>query len=214
MNKNKSLITAFSLSPENEITLKRMQNKSGQTRSEIVRNLINSHSQKLKSGVGDMVFTRSLSNDDTNQILKYYYSLISNQKIKPTIVIGIAVISRSGKVLIGLRKTADRYIKNFSWTFPTGKFYTLNFESELKNTVQIEVGLTLKSQRLIHARLIPDSPGKKVRIVALYYHCKTMPAKPKAGGDFKQIKWIPASDVTRFFTTSVADEIMNFLGTL
>jgi len=214
MNRNKSLITAFSISPENEKTLKQMQIKSGQTRSEIVRNLINSHGQKLKSAAGDLVFTRSLGNDDTNQILKYYYSLISNQKSKPTIVIGIALISRSGKVLIGLRKTTDRYVKNLSWTFPTGKFYTLDFESELKKSVKIEVGLTAKVFRLIHARLIPDSPGKKVRIVALYYHCKTIPAKPKPGGDFKQLKWVPAADVTRFFTTSVADEIMNFLGTL
>jgi hypothetical protein len=164
--------------------------------------------------VGDQILIRSLNNDDVNQILKYYYSLISNQKIKPTLVIGITLISRSGKVLIGLRKTTDRYVKNLTWTFPTGKFYTLDFESELKKTIKIEVGLTAKAFRLIHARLIPDSPGKKVRIVALYYHCKTIPAKPKPGGDFKQLKWIPATDVNRYFTTSVADEIMNFLGTL
>jgi hypothetical protein len=90
----------------------------------------------------------------------------------------------------------------------------LDFAKEVVKTVKQETGLTSKVQRLIHARLIPDSPAKKIRIVALYYHCRILSGQPKAGGDFKSLKWVPATDVTKYFTTSTADEIMNFLGTL
>lgn len=215
--KNKSLITAFSLSKESENTLKRLQNKSGKSRSEIVRNLLNSTTKKPKifgSGRGVVQQFSQITPDDSNRILKYYYQLITESQSKPTIVIGIAIISSKNKVLIGLRKATDVHVKNLSWTFPSGKFHSLNFIEELSRTVFIEVGLKTKDYRLIHARLIPDSPQKKVRIVALYYQVKIVSGKPKAGGDFKQLKWIPATDVTKFFTTSVSDEIMNFLGTL
>lgn len=218
MSKNKTLITAFSLSSKSNNILEKLQKRTGKTRSEIVRNLINSYAKSVDSPASSaspppqiLAVTNS---EETNKILKYYYQIISAADRKPTMVIGIAIISRRSKVLIGLRKSTDKHVKNLSWTFPSGKFNSLNFESELTKTIKQETGLVTKNQRLIHARLIPDSPGKKVRIVALYYHCKTQVGKPESGGDFKRIMWVPATDVTKFFTTSTSDEIMNFLGSL
>lgn len=210
MYKNKALITAISLTPKTELILKRLQNSSGKNRSEIVRNLIDSHSKSAPIGESAVHF----GPEDTNKILKYHYQIFSSPDRRPVMVIGVAIVSRSGKVLIGLRKAPDQHVKNLSWTFPSGKFFSLDFEKEMLKTVRQETGLTAKILRLVHARLIPDSPAKKVRIVAVYYHCKILPGKPKSGGDFKQIKWVPADDVTKYFTTSTSDEVMNFLGTL
>jgi hypothetical protein len=210
MVKNKALITAFSLSPKSEKILETLQKRSGKSRSEIIRNLLSSPPKTTPVAAATPV----INPDDANKVLKYYYQLISTQTPKPTIVIGIGIVARSGKVLIGLRKSLDQYVKNLTWTFPSGKFTSLNFEAELAKTIKNETGLKTKDHRLIHARLIPDSPAKKVRIVALYYQCKILSGKPVSGGDFKIVKWVPATDVTKYFTTSVADELMNFLGTL
>jgi len=213
MAKNKALITAFSLTEDSQKALNKLQTKSGQTRSEIIRNLLNSSRKIVKSPLNQEI-AANISVDDTNKILKYYYQLISAQTPKPTIVIGISLISQKGRVLVGLRKNIDPFVKNLSWTFPTGKFSSLDFEKEIIKTVKTETSLTVKVLSLVHARLIPDSPAKKVRIVALYYYCKILSGKSKSGGDLKLLKWVPATDVTKYFTTSVADEIMNFLGTL
>jgi ADP-ribose pyrophosphatase YjhB (NUDIX family) len=143
-----------------------------------------------------------------------YYNLLSQTRPKPTIVVGIAIINKKSKVLIGFRKSSDQHVKDLHWTFPSGKFNTLNFESEILKTVLRETGLNVRVVSLIHARLIPDTPDKKIRIIGLYYHCRIISGKVVAGGDFKEIKWVQANEVNRFFTTSVADEIMQFLGHL
>jgi ADP-ribose pyrophosphatase YjhB (NUDIX family) len=216
MSTKKTGITAFSLLPETEKVLNRLQNKLHKNRSELIREMINYYAKSAKKtpdksmGVTD---TR-IDGSDTNKILKYYFQLISRQKYRPSMVIGIAIINKKNKVLIGSRKSRDVYVKNLTWTFPTGKFSSLDFESEIAKTVKQETGLNVKILQLAHARLIPDSPEKKIRIIALYYHCRIVSGKARAGGDFKEIKWIPASEVTRHFTTSVSDEIMNFLGKL
>src|SRR3989304_7226028 len=131
MNNNKTLITAFSLSPKSEVILKRLQKRLGKTRSEIVRNLINSYAKSAITNDFDKPSVKILpafNQDETNKILKYYYQIITSADHKPTLVIGIAVVSKSGKVLIGLRKASDLHVKNLSWTFPSGKFLTLGFE--------------------------------------------------------------------------------------
>lgn len=171
---------------------------------------INSQKPSVKR-VGE---SEIIDDSDANKILRLYYSLLSQTKTKPTIVVVIGIINKKGKVIIGLRKSSDLNIQDLHWTFPSGKSETLDFESTLVKTVKEETGLNIKPVRLVHARLIPDSPEKKIRIVALYYHCKLLGGVQKPGRDFKQLKWVPATQVHRHFTTSVADEITTFLGTL
>lgn len=215
MTGKKTSITAFSLPVETEKVLEKLQGKFGKSRSELIREMINFYlkSEKRTQNIRETP-NLNIDSDDTNKILKYYYQFISQNKKQTSMVIGIAIINKKDRVLIGLRKTKDIHVKNLSWTFPTGKFFSLDFESEIAKTVKRETGFDVKVNELVHARLIPDSPQKKIRIIALYYHCKIISGKPKPGGDFKEIKWVLSTDITKHFTTSVADEIMNFLGTL
>ncbi|KKU29012.1 MAG: hypothetical protein UX80_C0003G0086 [Candidatus Amesbacteria bacterium GW2011_GWA2_47_11b] len=214
MSIRKSQITAFSLPKETLKLLEGLQNRFRKSRSELLREMINFYVSSQKTSPSRVRESIIIDDSDANKILKLYYSVISAVKPKPTLVIGIGIISKKNKVIIGLRKTQDQHIKDLHWTFPSGKFNSLEFEKEIINTIHNETGLKAKVIRLIHARLIPDSPQKKVRIVALYYHCKLLSGKGKPGNDFKQIKWVPATEVHRHFTTSVADEITTFLGTL
>lgn len=212
--KRKSLITAISLPKETSILLEKLQNKFHKTRSELLREMISFYVNSSRSREEIKSNKEYIDDHDANKIIKLYYKLLSETKPKPAIVVGISIINKKDRVIIGLRKNADPNIKDLHWTFSSGKFASLNFEKELLATIKRETGFTAKILQLVHARLIPDSPNKKIRIIALYYHCKIVGGKQKPGGDFKELKWVPAIEVSRHFTTSVADEVINFLGTL
>jgi ADP-ribose pyrophosphatase YjhB (NUDIX family) len=215
MNK-KTHITAVSLSKETEDQLSKLQQKLGRNRSQLIRDLINSSSKRdvgVKKEVPSSGFIQT-DFSDPNLILRRYYELISQVSKKTSLVLGIGIINKKNKVLIGLRKNADPHVKNLSWTFPSGRFNSLNFESELVRNIARETGLQTQVLQMVHARIIPDSPKKPLRIIGLYYHCKIISGKLKPGGDFKELKWIDGTDASRHFTTSISDDITNFLGHL
>ena len=212
--KRKSLVTAISFPKETGLLLEKLQNKFHKNRSELLREMINFYVNSSKSRGVAQKDQEHIDDSNINKVLKLYYKLISETKPKPVIVVGIAIINKKDKVIIGLRKVNDPNVKDLHWTFPSGKFDSLNFQKELLATIKRETGFDAKILQLVHARLFPDSPQKKIRIVALYYHCKIESGKQKPGGDFKELKWVPASQVHRHFTTSVSDEITIFLGTL
>jgi len=217
MTPTKSRITAISIPQETQKLLKQLQIKSGKSRSLLLREMINYYvsSARRESRIAKADSPVTFINDsDANLILKLYHRLLSENRPKPVVVVGIAIINKKNQVLIGLRKSTDQLIRDLHWTFPSGKFSSLNFESELVRTISRETGIDTNPGNLIHARLIPDSPKKKVRIIGLYYHCRVASGRQKPGGDFKELKWVDAVTVNRFFTTSVADEVMNFLGNL
>ena len=166
MKSQKSLVTAFSLPKETLNLLNHLQIKFKRSRSEILREMIEHFVQSQKTStkrVGD----EGINDSDANKILKLYYSLLSQTKPKTTIVIVIGIVNKKDKVIIGLRKSPDPNIRDLHWTFPSGKTETLDFEKTLTKTIKDETGLNAKPIRLVHARLIPDSPDKKIRIVAL-----------------------------------------------
>lgn len=212
----KSLITTISISNDTENDLNKLQTRLHKNRSQLIRDLVEFYLSSSKKSVNKSDTNYQSNNySDPNIILRRYYELISYQRSKkPLIVIGIGIINKKKLVLIGQRKFKDSLVPNLTWTFPSGKFFSLNFESEVIKTIQAETGYLTRLVSVIHARLIPDTFDRRVRIIAIYHHCKVISGRPKAGGDFKEVKWIPATDVTKYFTTSVCDEIMNFLGRL
>jgi|SRR3989344_1946038 len=212
--KRKSLITAFSLPKQLDDNLKSIQAKSGKTRSELLREMIDYYVESTKKTSTSPNPTDSITDSDANKVLKLYYQLLSETRPKPSLVIGVAIVNKKDQVLIGLRRTNDKLVKDLHWTFPSGKMDNLNFDANIIKSAKLETGLIVKPLHLIHARLIPDSLHKSVRIVALYYHCRILSGKQRPSHNFKELKWVPATEVNRHFTTSVSDEIMHFLGEL
>jgi len=207
----KSRITAISLPKETEELLQRLQEKYHMTRSELIRVMISFYVDASKKTSPIPISHENFDSSDTNKILKLYYQLLSNTKGQPTWVIGIGIIVKKGQVVIGLRKKTDQLIKDLHWSFPTGRFSSLNFEEELIANCKTETGLTIRVGELIHARHIPDGGQKKVNLIALYYTCRVQSGKLNSGGDFKEVKWVNASEINRHFTTSVSDEVMRYL---
>jgi len=209
----KTKIMGFSLPPEIYQEIENLLKTSHKTKSEFMRQVIESYlSVAQKTLVQSPKNKLDIDQSDANKILKLYYQLIGNHQ-KDTIVVGLGIIIKEGKVLIGQRKEKDPYVKELTWVFPGGKFDSLNFEEELTAKIKEETWLSVYVNQLIHARLIPDSPEKKVKIIAIYYHCTPVSGKENAGGDLKKLSWVEPTKVFHYFTTSTADEVVSFLGT-
>lgn len=205
----KTKVVGFSLPPQTESKIKSYLTKTGKTRSELMREMIELYFASKQSRDSSEVLR--FSDLDLNKVLKLYHELVGMNK-KDVIIIGLGIIVKGRKVLIGQRKEKDVHVKDLTWVFPGGKFESLDFRSEVRREIQEETSLDVEVLDLVHARLHPDSPEKKVRIVALYFHCKPISAKIEPGGDLNKLKWVKASSVCKYFTTSTADEVMNFLG--
>lgn len=180
------------------------------TRSEMVRELIHFYKKFQKTSSEELNILK-LSDKDLNKVLKMYYELMGYHA-KKVIVIGLGIIEKDGKVLIGKRMRKDRYVKDLRWVFPGGRMESINFQKEIKREIKEETNLSVGVNEIVHARLIPDSPGKKVRIVAIYFHLKPNTQVPKAGGDLIELKWVRSTSVCKYFDTSTADAVINFLG--
>jgi len=127
------------------------------------------------------------------------------------ILIGLAIIHKDGKVLIGARKEKDEFVEHLSWVFPGGKIASLDLENEIRKIVKEETGLDVSVNGIASARKIPEA---KIDIVAIYFDCAAQgkeQEEEKAGGDLKELKWVPATSVTEYFTTSVSNEVMGHL---
>jgi 8-oxo-dGTP pyrophosphatase MutT (NUDIX family) len=204
----------FSLPPETHHKIENLLKKTHKTRSEFMRQIIDTYLEVSQKTIQEAPRAEiTISPSDINKILKFYFQIIGANK-KEVLVIGLGIISKEGKVLIGQRKEKDPQVKELSWVFPGGRLKSLDLEAELKREVKEETGLNVYVNQLIHARLIPDSPEKKVKIVALYYHCTPVSGKEKPAGDLKKLAWVPAMKVFHYFTTSTADEVVSFLGLL
>jgi len=206
----KTKIINISIPPRIEKMLSDMQKKTDMTRSELIRDMIKFYTQFKKDSKNKFKVI-DLSDRDLDKILKMYYELLGCH-VKKVIVIGLGIIENKGKVLIGQRKIHDKYVQDLSWVFPGGRMETIDFIKEIKREIKEETNLSIKVCEIVHARLIPDSPEKSVRIVALYFHLKPKSYLLKPGGDLKKLKWVRSTSVCRYFTTSTADEVMNFLG--
>lgn len=203
----------FSLPSETYDQVQALLKSSHKTKSELIRQMIENYLSGPKLPTNYCGEEKNLSSDEINKVLKYYYQLLGNNK-KLTLVIGLGIIDKEGSVLIGQRKEPDPHVKELTWVFPGGKFTSLNFEKEIQTIIKKETGLAVHVNHLVHARLIPDSPEKKVRIIALYYACTPVCGKEKPGGSLGSLQWVPAMKVFHYFTTSTADEVVSFLGTL
>ena len=210
----KTKIMGFSLPPEIYQEIENLLKTSHKTKSEFMRQVIESYlSVAQKTLVQSPKNKLDIDQSDANKILKLYYQLIGNHQ-KDTIVVGLGIIIKEGKVLIGQRREKDPYVKELTWVFPGGKFESLDFERELIKSIKEETGLNVYINQLIHARQVPDSPEKKVKIIAIYYHCTPVSGKENAGGDLKKLSWVEPTKVFHYFTTSTADEVVSFLGTI
>jgi len=125
------------------------------------------------------------------------------------LTVGLAIIHRKGNVLIGKRKEKDELVEHLTWVFPGGRLGSLDFEREIKEIVKLETGLEINVKAIVATRKTPDA-NLESNIILIYFDC-TSSGSERAGGDLKELEWMPASSVCEYFTTSVMNEVMSFL---
>ncbi|MBI3190166.1 NUDIX hydrolase [archaeon] len=125
-------------------------------------------------------------------------------------VLGIIYNSKTRKILIG-KRINDPHIRKLSWTFPGGRpSYNEDLESCLKREVKVKTGLKIDIKTVIFAKTYPE----KRKFLSIYYLCKPIGGREKAGKKFVELKWIKPSDARKYFTTSIHPRLMKYLKTL
>ncbi len=126
-------------------------------------------------------------------------------------VIILAVIHRKkdNKILIVRRKPEDPHIKALTWQFPGGALdYNVDIENHLKQEVKKKTGIKIKVKEIIHARTYEE----KAEFLSIYYSTLAESQEVKLDkATYVDYKWIKPSDITKYFTTSYGDKILNFL---
>jgi ADP-ribose pyrophosphatase YjhB (NUDIX family) len=201
-------IVGLSLPPEIHEKIESLAKSKHKTRSELYREMIDLYFKESNIPLEPTEY--NLAN-----ILKSYWLLKSQSKLT-VLTVGLGVIiNEQGKVLIGARKTKDKWVEELTWVFPGGKMESLDFEKSLAERIKEETNLNVKINSLIASRIHPDAGFKDVQIVALYFHCTPQSKKTfKPGGDLKQLKWTNPTEIFRYFTTSTCDDVTKFLYTI
>jgi len=122
-------------------------------------------------------------------------------------LIGLGIIHRDGKVLIGKRKNKDEFVEHLIWVFPGGEVGA-NIEESLKKIIEEETNLDVEIKELVYVRKPPES---KINMVLFYFDCMPLNRDEKSGGDLVELMWVKPTSVCEFFTTSVSDKVMEFL---
>lgn len=211
----KTKIVGFSLPSEIHDELEGLLKKEHKTRSEFLRELIDSYSKSTEIVTNS--YTR-FSDDklpDLAKILKSFWQARSTIPLK-VIIVGLGIIiDKKGRVLIGARKDKDPWVKNLSWVFPGGSMDTLDFETELKKKILLETGLLVSVNSLVSTRVHPDGFFKKAQVVALYFHCSPANETQIAPANgIVELKWVWPTEVYKYFTNSVSDDVAKFLFSL
>jgi len=202
----KTKVIGFSIPPEIYAQFESVLKGRHKTKSEFFREILDLYFQNAK-GKNPL----QAEEKDIALMLKKYWEFRSVAESN-VIVVGLGIIAKDGKVLIGQRKGKDPWVENLTWVFPGGQMHTLKFNEELKANIKKETGLAVAVKSLVASRIHPDSGFKNVQIVALYFYCEPINENTeKAGVNIAKLKWVKPSDVFKFFTTSVADEVTKFL---
>jgi 8-oxo-dGTP pyrophosphatase MutT (NUDIX family) len=214
MSRNTKLV-GLSMPQNTYKKVEKLIKQKDKTRSEFYREMIDVYLTTLEKDVYELPQTEiPVKEKDLAKILRSYWHLKSKSPLK-TIVIGLGIIvNNKSQVLIGARKSEDKWVENLTWVFPGGKMDSLEFTSELKKEIKQETGLDVVVKSIIASRTHPDSGYKSVEIVALYFHCISQGnSKPKPGGDLEKLEWVKPTEVFKYFTTSTCDDVTKFLMT-
>ena len=125
-------------------------------------------------------------------------------------VLGIIYNPKTRQILIGKREN-DPYIKELSWCFPGGRpEYKEDLEFYLKHEIKIKTGLNVNIKKIVFAKTYPE----KREFLSIYYLCEFVGGKEKIGEQFVELKWVKPTDVQKYFTTSLHQDLLEYLKTL
>ncbi len=122
-------------------------------------------------------------------------------------ILGIIFDPKSKKILIGRREN-DPFIPELTWCFPGGRAVVEeDVDKILKDSVKEKTGLIIENLGAIFAKTYPE----KRDLLSVYFLCESFKGKEKAGGSFKEVKWVDPEELEKYFTTSFHKKLKEFL---
>lgn len=123
------------------------------------------------------------------------------------IVLGIIFNPETRKILIGRREN-DPHIKELTWCFPGGDLTNNeDIEEALKREIKEKTGLKIENLGSVFAKTYPE----KGDFLSIYYLCEVIGGKEKAGGKFKELKWVDPEETEKYFTTSFHPKLKEYI---
>jgi ADP-ribose pyrophosphatase YjhB (NUDIX family) len=113
-------------------------------------------------------------------------------------VLAIIYDKDKDKVLIGRREN-DPYLPDLTWSFPSGRpGYEDKLEDYLKTSVRLKTGLDIEVDKILFSKTYPE----KREFLSIYYLCQNWRGEPKAGENFREVKWVSPEKLEEYFTIS------------
>ncbi|MBM3228278.1 NUDIX domain-containing protein [Candidatus Pacearchaeota archaeon] len=123
------------------------------------------------------------------------------------VLLGIIFDPKTKRILIG-RREKDPYVPKLTWCFPGGRLgYNEDVEKTLVEKIKEKTGLKIENLGSIFARTLPE----KKDFVMIYFLCEVVGGKEKAGGDFKELKWVKPEELKNHFTTSFHPHLKEYV---
>src|SRR3989344_316987 len=134
---------------------------------------------------------------------------ITDEKEFEVILLGVIYDPKKRKILLGRREN-DPYIKELTWCFPGGRASKEELEDCLKKKIKEKTGLKVENLGAVFSKTYPE----KRDLLSIYYLCEVVGGKEKAGEKFVELKWVKPTDVKKYFTTSLHQNLLKYLKTL
>lgn len=122
-------------------------------------------------------------------------------------VLGIICDTKNRVMLIGRREN-DPNVRELTWCLPGGDMREGDSpEDALKREAKEKTGLDIDVFEIVLAKV----PEERKDSILLYYQCEVLGGEEKAGGSFKELKWIKPTDIKKYSTTSLDFRLMRYL---
>lgn len=198
-------VITFSLPEAEEAKLQDLLGKNGLTRSQFLRQLLDSYASVSRGG--------DAPKKDLAQLLRSYWDIKASTAADIKII-GLAIVrNRDNQVLIVSRQP-DATIEGLTWAFPGSGMNSLDFSSELRRSIHERTNQEVVVGGLMAARIIPDATLNEEQIIALYFDCISQGGDVSISSPYTDYKWVNPLDVFRHFTTSTSDEVTKYLSSL
>jgi len=123
------------------------------------------------------------------------------------VVMGIIFDPKEKKILIGKRKN-DPGFPEPSWRFPGERLtYGLGLDKTLEKNIKVTTGYDVKNIGEIFSK----RHHERKDLVVIYFLCQTVGGEEKAGGNFKELKWVHPKELESHFTDSFRPRLKKYL---